>query len=62
MNCVLHQKCNMKCPRCKSERNVKNVVIKGIQRYKCKDCHYNFTVEFKSTAKSIDTWKFGLMV
>jgi transposase-like protein len=52
----------MKCPRCKSESNVKNGVIKGIQRYKCKNCNFNYTVEFKSTAKSIDTRKFGLML
>lgn len=52
----------MKCPKCKSENKVKNGVIKGVQRYKCKDCNYNYTVELKSTAKPIDTKKFGLML
>jgi transposase len=42
----------MKCPRCKSSEKVKNGKIKGVQRYKCKKCHYNFTVTRKSTAKS----------
>ncbi|WP_166918884.1 IS1 family transposase, partial [Thermonema lapsum] len=40
----------MKCPRCKSSEKVKNGKIKGVQRYKCKKCHYNFTVTRKSTA------------
>ncbi|WP_457786037.1 transposase-like zinc-binding domain-containing protein, partial [Tenacibaculum finnmarkense] len=26
----------MDCPKCKSEKKIKNGVIKGIQRYKCK--------------------------
>jgi len=42
----------MKCPKCKSSEKVKNGKIKGVQRYKCKKCHYNFTVTRKSTAKS----------
>jgi len=52
----------MNCPKCKSEKKVKNGVLKGIQRYKCKNCGFNFTVEYKSTAKSIDKKKFGLML
>ncbi len=38
----------MKCPRCKSNDKVKNGVIKGVQRYRCKECKYNFTVEKRS--------------
>ena len=41
----------MKCPNCISERKVKSGIIKERQRYKCKDCGCNFTVEIKSTAK-----------
>jgi len=52
----------MKCPKCKSDNKVKNGVVKGLQRYKCKECNYNYTVEMKSTAKSIDVKKFGLML
>ncbi|OAV71818.1 Transposase [Bacteroidales bacterium Barb6] len=29
----------------------KSGFTKGRQRYKCKDCGYNYTVELKSTAK-----------
>lgn len=42
----------MDCPKCKSTRKVKNGVIKGNQCYKCKECGFNFSVEFKSTAKN----------
>jgi transposase len=52
----------MNCPKCKSEKKVKNGVLKGVQRFKCKDCGFNYTVEYKSTAKPIDTKKFGLML
>jgi hypothetical protein len=31
---------------------VKSGIIKGRQRYKCKDCGCNYTVELKSTGKS----------
>lgn len=33
-----------KCPRCSSKNFVKHGIIKGSQRYLCKECKYNFTV------------------
>jgi transposase-like protein len=42
----------MDCPKCNSSNKVKSGKIKGIQRYKCKGCGCNYTVELKSTAKS----------
>lgn len=33
----------MNCKKCHSEKHVKNGFDKGKQRYKCKDCGYNFT-------------------
>ena len=33
----------MKCIKCVSENTCKNGVNTGVQRYKCKDCGYNFT-------------------
>ena len=33
------------CPKCKSNFFCKNGIIKGKQRYLCKDCKYCFTVE-----------------
>lgn len=41
----------MDCPRCSSNQYNKDGFVKGVQRYKCKECNYKYTVEFKSTAK-----------
>ena len=41
----------MRCPKCLCEKGIKSGLIKGKQRYKCKDCGCNYTVELKSTAK-----------
>ncbi|KAA6342012.1 hypothetical protein EZS27_010215 [termite gut metagenome] len=41
----------MNCPKCTCNTSVKSGLIKGKQRYKCKECGYNYTVELKSTAK-----------
>ena len=35
----------MKCPKCKCEEYQKNGVVKGKQRYKCKECGYNYRTE-----------------
>ncbi len=42
----------MNCPRCKSPDHKKNGKISGRQRYQCRDCRYNYSVELKSTASS----------
>ncbi|KAA6318079.1 hypothetical protein EZS27_031863 [termite gut metagenome] len=42
----------MNCPKCTSDKSVKSGKVKGVQRYKCKGCGCNYTVEQKSTAKS----------
>ena len=41
----------MNCPKCKSEKYVKNGIVKERQRYKCKQCSLNYTVEFKAGIK-----------
>jgi len=41
----------MNCPKCNCSKSVKSGKIKGRQRYKCKECGCNYTVEIKSTAK-----------
>lgn len=41
----------MNCPKCNCLKSVKSGKIKGRQRYKCKECGCNYTVELKSTAK-----------
>lgn len=42
------------CPNCSSERNIKSGIINNRQRYKCKDCNYNFTVN--KLGKKIDDY------
>jgi transposase-like protein len=41
----------MNCPKCSCGKSVKSGIIKGRQRYRCKDCGCNYTVEVKSTGK-----------
>jgi transposase-like protein len=33
----------MECKKCKSIQYVKNGIVRGMQRYRCKSCSYNFT-------------------
>ena len=40
----------MHCSKCGGSTLTKNGIVHGRQRYRCKVCGYNFTVEFKSTA------------
>ena len=41
----------MDCPRCKSSSKIKAGIVKGRQRYKCKQCSYHYTVKRKSDVK-----------
>ena len=41
----------MDCPKCKSSQYTKAGIVNGKQRYKCRECHYLYTVVEKSTAK-----------
>ena len=45
----------MNCARCGSINYCKDGIVKGRQRYKCKDCSFHYTVERKSDVKSSDT-------
>jgi transposase-like protein len=40
------KKTKMKCPKCKSESHVRNDLIKGRQRFKCKGCGCNCTAGY----------------
>src|SRR5690554_587903 len=35
----------MDCPRCNNTEKIKNGIVRALQRYKCKNCGFNFTVE-----------------
>jgi transposase-like protein len=40
----------MNCPSCHSTFYIKNGIVKSLQRFKCKSCGYNYTVEKKSSS------------
>ena len=45
----------MRCSRCGSVEYCKDGIVKGRQRFKCKQCNYHYSVEQKSDVKSIET-------
>ena len=42
------------CPKCNSTKQTKSGIVQGRQRYRCKDCGYNFTVQ--KLGKRIDDY------
>ena len=34
-----------KCPKCENTQTVRNGIVNGRQRFRCKECRYNFTVD-----------------
>ena len=50
----------MDCPKCKSSEYNKDGIVRSLQRYKCKNCNYRYTVEKKSDVKSIETKRLAL--
>ena len=41
------------CANCKSERKTKDGIVRGRQRYKCKDCVFRYTIADRSLAKNL---------
>ena len=50
----------MNCPKCKSTEYNKDGIVRSLQRYKCKQCGYRYTVEKKSDLKSDETKRLAL--
>lgn len=50
----------MACSKCGDEKMIKNGIVRGLQRYQCKRCGYNYTVAHKSTAFSAHVKQQGL--
>lgn len=50
----------MKCPICQSEQNVKNGIVRNTQRYKCKQCGNNYTIDYSQYAEKEKKRRFGL--
>ena len=50
----------MDCPRCKSFEFTKAGFVNGRQRYKCRQCHYLYTVLEKATSKPVALKRYAL--
>ena len=50
----------MDCPKCKSSCHIKDGIVQGRQRFKCKECLFRYTVERKSDVKTVDTKRLAL--
>ena len=50
----------MKCPKCQSEHNVKNGIVRCAQRYKCKKCGNNFSIDYSQVVEKERKRRFGL--
>ncbi|QJD81384.1 IS1 family transposase [Spirosoma rhododendri] len=45
---------SLKCPKCDATEAVRNGIVGGRQRYRCKNCDYNYTVD--KVGKGINTY------
>ena len=52
----------MNCPKCTSDEKTKDGVVKGKQRYKCKECGFRYTVASGSKAKPLYIKKLALQL
>lgn len=52
----------MDCPKCDNTEKVKNGIVRGSQRYKCKGCGFNFTVDKRSNEYPKSTRKMALQL
>ena len=50
----------MNCPKCKIGDYVRDGILRGLQRYKCKRCLYRYTVDRKSDVKTKETRRLAL--
>ena len=52
----------MKCPKCNSDKKVKDGIAKQKQRYKCKECNFRYTVASGSKGKPLHLRKMDLQL
>ena len=52
----------MKCPKCKSDKKIKDGIVRQKQRYKCKECNFRYTVASGSGAKPLYLRKLALQL
>ena len=59
---IVFTKKSMNCPKCINSGKIKNGIIRGLQRYKCKSCGFNFSVERRSNEYPKSTRKKALQL
>ena len=47
----------IECPKCQSTDIVRNGRVRGVQRYQCKNCRYNFVLTDKRTTRELTVLK-----
>ena len=50
----------MKCSKCQSENKIRNGIVRNVQRYKCKECGNNFSIDYSQVAERDRRRRFGL--
>ena len=50
----------MKCSKCQSENKIRNGIVRNVQRYKCKECGKNFSIDYSQVAERDRRRRFGL--
>ena len=50
----------MKCSKCQSENKIRNGIVRNVQRYKCKECGNNFSIDYSQVAARDRIRRFGL--
>ena len=52
----------MDCPKCRGSENRKDGIVRGMQRYMCRNCGYRYTVERRSGTASVATKRQALQL
>lgn len=52
----------MTCPKCGNSKYIKNGIVGGKQRYKCKECSFNYTVSTLERGIAKNIRKMALMM
>lgn len=52
----------MNYPKCNNNQSHKDGIVKGRQRYRCKSCHFGYTVSQRSNVKPLQTKRLALQL
>lgn len=52
----------MDCPKCNSTITIRDGFVQGRQRYRCKNCDYRFSVEFRGVKSDINLKRHAIIL